>query len=175
MKDLSVSGARNYQPRRLVENIQTDLLDWRAKMLVRSRGTVTRGVKWALTQDKHSKNYRSGRLMENIDTDLLDCGGGDPLTATRGGNPWDMMGVDPSQKFPNYRSRGLKVVLPQIHLAGESARAPRPHRMVTCGIQRASTHHTLSKNYQSRGLMAIKPYRSTWLGSPDGPLSHTGR
>ena len=62
--------------------------------------------------------------MENIQTDLLGCGGGDPLTATRGGNPWDKMGVDPSQKFPNYRSRGLKVVSPQIRLAWESTRAP---------------------------------------------------
>ena len=61
--------------------------------------------------------------MENIQTDLLGCGGSDPLTATQDGNLWDTQGVDQSIKFPNYRSRGLKVILPQIHLAGE----PKPH------------------------------------------------
>ena len=39
--------------------------------------------------------------MENIHTDFLGCGGNDPMTATRDGNPWDMMGVGPRQTFQN--------------------------------------------------------------------------
>ena len=35
--------------------------------------------------------------MEKIQPDFLGCGGSDPMTATRDGNPWDMMGVDPRQ------------------------------------------------------------------------------
>jgi len=78
--------------------------------------------------------------VENIQTDLLGREGSDPATATQDGNLWDTQGVDPSKKLSQLPIQGT-VGHHTSDPLGRGAQAPRPHRMVTCGMQRASTRH----------------------------------